>query len=94
MGMDEITIEEDQKQQNLSEILHICAACTGNVRMVIDTLQKCENISLTKAEKDMTRDIVKSIGEHGLQATHLTAWYLVRYGMLIGRRRNVGETTP
>ena len=92
MGIDEITIEEDQKQQNLPEILHICADSCGNIRAVMDTLESCETISLTKAETDMTRDIVKSIREHGAQSAKKTAWYLVRYGMLIERRRSTRET--
>lgn len=71
------------RRQNLDLIRHIDASRSGNVDTVLSVLRKCETITLTVEQMDLGADIVNSISKH--PGTALTAWYLIRYGMLLER---------
>lgn len=77
------------RRQNLDSIRHIDAGRSGSVDAVLSILRECETISLTVEQMDLGTDIVNSVIEH--PGPTLTAWYLIRYGMLLERGRSGGE---
>lgn len=74
-----------ERRQNLREITHISATHSGRLDTVLAAMRSCEGIALTPEQMDIGGDIVQSISEHGEQASRLTAYYLIRYGMLLER---------
>ena len=77
------------RRQNLRSIQYISAVRSGSVDTVLATLRACELIDLTPEQMDLGADIVTSISEHRAELG-VTAWYLIRYGMLLERRRPEG----
>lgn len=84
-----------ERRQNLPEITHISATHSGCIDAVLSTMRNCGSIVLTPEQMDMGGDIVRSVSEHGEQNRGLTAYYLIRYGMLLEREpRGNNERTP
>lgn len=73
--------------QNLPGIKYISAPRTGSIDAVLDTMRRCEALTLTPQEKAMASDIAQSVNEHGEQSRTMAAYYLVRYGMLLEREK-------
>lgn len=76
--------------QNLPNIEYISARHTGSVLAVLQTMRSCESLDLTPGQTAMARDIVRSIEEHYRYSSY-PAFYLVRYGMLLGREKTEGR---
>lgn len=77
------------RRQNLRSIQYISAARSGSVDTVLAALRACELINLTPEQMDLGADIVNSVSEHRGDLG-VAAWYLIRYGMLLERRRPEG----
>lgn len=86
-------MNEWKQLQNLKEIQFISASRTKSVLDVLRTLQCCEEIQLNPDQMDMGSDILNSINKHGKHEQSVASLYLIRYGMLIERKKAAHSAT-
>lgn len=86
-----ISAATEDRRQNLQGIRYISAVCSGRITDVLNILTECEKLTLTPDQMDIGKDIVQSINEHGEPSRNVAAYYLIRYGMLLGRKDGAND---